>query len=65
MGLTPRTPGSQPEPKADAQALSHPGTPAPCISDGLNSGLSPEVIYTMISQNTTDYYLLDINQAGS
>ena len=24
-GLNPRTPGSQPEPKADAQPLSHPG----------------------------------------
>ena len=27
MGLDPRTPGSQPEPKADAQPLSHPGVP--------------------------------------
>ena len=26
-GLDPRTPGSQPEPKADAQTLSHPGAP--------------------------------------
>ena len=26
-GLDPRTPGSQPEPKADAQPLSHPGAP--------------------------------------
>ena len=26
-GLDPRTPGSGPEPKADAQALSHPGAP--------------------------------------
>ena len=25
VGLDPRTPGSQPEPKADAQPLSHPG----------------------------------------
>ena len=25
VGLDPRTPGSQPEPKADAQLLSHPG----------------------------------------
>ena len=25
----PRTPGSQPEPKADAQSLSHPGAPSP------------------------------------
>ena len=25
--LEPRTPGSQPEPKADAQPLSHPGAP--------------------------------------
>ena len=27
MGLDPRTPGSHPEPKADAQPLSHPGIP--------------------------------------
>ena len=27
VGLNPRTPGSQPEPKADAQPLSHVGAP--------------------------------------
>ena len=27
VGLDPRTPGSHPGPKADAQPLSHPGTP--------------------------------------
>ena len=27
VGLDPRTPGSHPEPKADAQLLSHPGIP--------------------------------------
>ena len=27
MGLNPGTPGSRPEPKADAQPLSHPGIP--------------------------------------
>ena len=27
MGLNPRTVGSHPEPKADAQSLSHPGVP--------------------------------------
>ena len=27
MGLDPETPGSRPEPKADAQPLSHPGAP--------------------------------------
>ena len=27
VGLDPRTPGSQPEPKADAQPQSHPGVP--------------------------------------
>ena len=27
VGLGPRTPGSPPEPKADAQPLSHPGVP--------------------------------------
>ena len=27
VGLDPRIPGSRPEPKADAQSLSHPGIP--------------------------------------
>ena len=27
VGLDPETPGSRPEPKADAQPLSHPGVP--------------------------------------
>ena len=27
VGLNPRTPGSRPEPKTDAQPLSHPGVP--------------------------------------
>ena len=27
MGFDPRTPGSRPEPKSDAQPLSHPGAP--------------------------------------
>ena len=27
VGLNPRTPGSRPEPKAEAQPLSHPGMP--------------------------------------
>ena len=30
VGLDPRTPGSRPEPKADAQPLSHPGVPKSC-----------------------------------
>ena len=30
-GFDPRTPGSRPEPKADAQPLSHPGVPPPTI----------------------------------
>ena len=29
-GLNPRTPGSQPELKADTQPLSHPGAPPTC-----------------------------------
>ena len=32
VGLDPRTPGSCPEPKADAQPLSHPGAPTPSFS---------------------------------
>ena len=31
MGLDPRTPGPQPESKADTQPLSYPGTPKWCI----------------------------------
>ena len=31
-GLDPRTPGSQPESKADTQPLSHPGVPALFLS---------------------------------
>ena len=31
VGLDPTTPGSRPEPKADAQPLSHPGIPLYCI----------------------------------
>ena len=30
-GLDPKTPGSHPEPKADAQPLSHPGIPVLCF----------------------------------
>ena len=32
-GLDPKTPGSHPEPKADAQPLSHPGAPSQCDID--------------------------------
>ena len=31
-GLDPKTPGSHPEPKADAQLQSHPGIPEVCTS---------------------------------
>ena len=31
VGFNPRTPGSGPEPKADVQALSHPGAYFVCI----------------------------------
>ena len=30
MGFNPRTPGSRPEPKADAEPLSHSGVPPTC-----------------------------------
>ena len=33
MGLDDRTPGSRPEPKADAQPLSHPGVPLLSVVD--------------------------------
>ena len=33
VGLDPRTPGSRQEVKADAQPLSHPGTPTAAILD--------------------------------
>ena len=32
VGLDPRTPGSHPEPKADAQPPSHPGVPSEQVS---------------------------------
>ena len=31
VGLDPASPGSRPGPKADAQPLSHPGVPVPCL----------------------------------
>ena len=36
VGLDSRTPGSRPEPKADAQPLSHPGAPLPEIFDRIH-----------------------------
>ena len=36
MGFDPRTPRSQPEPKADAQPLSHPGAPKAPFSSGIH-----------------------------
>ena len=33
VGLDPRILGSRPEPKADAQSLSHPGIPKICCSE--------------------------------
>ena len=42
-GLDPRTPGSHPELKADAQPLSHPGIPRSFLSDsGFNLTLPGE-----------------------
>ena len=35
VGLDPRTPGSHPEAKADAQPLSHQGAPAPSCLEGV------------------------------
>ena len=32
VGCDPKTPGSRPEPKADAQTLSHPGAPINIVS---------------------------------
>ena len=52
MGLDPRTPRSRPEPKADAQPLSHPGVPsvppdfnmclASCVGLSSHGGLAAE-----------------------
>ena len=44
MGLHPRTPGSQPQPKADAQLLNHPGTH--------DSEVLTDVCYTLQTENT-------------
>ena len=43
VGLDPRTPGSRPEPKADAQLLSHPGVPYMIFF--IKSFLSPWVTF--------------------
>ena len=40
MGLDPRTLGSQPEPKADAQPLSHPAAPHLVLSYGCPPGMN-------------------------
>ena len=38
-GFDPRIPGSQPEPKADAQPLNHPGTSVhPYLTPGVTTG---------------------------
>ena len=42
MGLNPGTPGSRPELKADAQLLSHPGIPAPCLYSPRLAALLPK-----------------------
>ena len=47
VGLDPRTPGSRPEPKADAQLLSHPGMPRkPFLILGWVKGWPAEVLST-------------------
>ena len=43
MGLDPRTPGSQPELKAGAQPLSHPGAPAKGILKNPKEAMPPEL----------------------
>ena len=40
VGLDPRTPGSHPESKADAQPLSHPGVPVYIFHDTLHTDFS-------------------------
>ena len=39
MGLNPRIPGSRPEPKADAQSLSHPGVLICLLIDSFSNHL--------------------------
>ena len=46
MGLHPGTPGSWPEPKADAQPLSHPGAPNYCVLTDLVSRANTRVSIT-------------------
>ena len=48
MGLDPGTPGSHPEPKADAQSLSHPGVP---------------IVYFTIDFTVFELYLINKNNA--
>ena len=62
VGPDPRTPGSQPEPKADAQALSHPGIAAslcpistriPALAGGHQS-VSGEIFFMMNTPKLPD-----------
>ena len=43
VGLDPRTPGSRPEPKTDAQPLSHPGVPNEFLSLVVNALMSRDM----------------------
>ena len=44
MGLDPRAPESSPEPKAEAQSLSHPGTPNKTILNAVGTALGVPVV---------------------
>ena len=49
MALNPMTPGSLPEPKADAQLLSHPGAPLPSFQGILFCALTMPFLNTLLT----------------
>ena len=49
VGLDPQTPGSSPEPKTDAQPLSHPGVPQQLLNQIINT--INTTLYKLIKKN--------------
>ena len=45
MGLNPRTLGSWPEPKSDAQPLNHPGVPKMLLINTYHSGIGQNILF--------------------
>ena len=60
MGLNPRTPGSCPELKGDAQPLSHPGIPKWAALDANSRQPLMEWLFTMRGLGSSPHYLTQI-----